>query len=255
MMVVPPDHAEALRHLSAASALRPDSANGLYLVAKEYAQLGAYDQAITAYRKVIAMCPLITGLAHLWMGEALSKKKDWEAAIAEIREAIRLLPEQRAPMSVLSSGYGALGMALAGAGRPAEALQVMLTQLRDGPAWAQDPRYYIRYNAGCCAMNCADVKGMNALAPVERSAYRKQALELLTADLAAIRKLAATDGAFVHRTMQWWLGDADLASVREPAAVDGLPQDEREAWRKLWADVHELRDRSTPQADPRSMSR
>jgi hypothetical protein len=185
----------------------------------------------------------------------LSKKKDWEAAIAAIREAIRLLQERRAPMSALSLAYRDLGIALAGAGRHAEALRETLAALHRDPTLAEDPLSYLRYNAACYAMNCADGKGMNALAPVERSAYRKQALELLTAELAAMRKLAATNRAFVHRMMQHWLGDADLASGREPAALEKLPPDEREAWGKRWAEVRELRDRSAPQADPRPVSR
>jgi serine/threonine protein kinase/tetratricopeptide (TPR) repeat protein len=252
--VQPADRAESLRHHSAASALRPNCAWFLVMVARSYADLGADDQAIAAYRKVIAMSPFYTGIAHLWMGDALSKKKDWEAAIAAIREAIRLLPERRAKMYV-PQAHRDLGLALAGAGRHAEARHEMLASLHHDAARAGDPRNYIRYNAACFAMYCADGKGMNTPAPTERAAYRKQSLDLLTTDLAAIRELAVTDGAFVHRAMQVWLRDADLASVREPAAVDKLPQDKRDAWRKLWADVRELRDRSAPQAGPPDKSK
>jgi tetratricopeptide (TPR) repeat protein len=247
--MAPPNHAEALRHDSAASVLQPDGAWFHLVVGKDYAELGAYDQAIAAYRKVISLSPFYTGFAQLWMGEALSKKKDWEAAIAALREAIRLLPERRAQMFLLSA-YLALGAALAGAGRHAEALKEVLTALHQDPDSAEDLRNHFRYNAACFAMNCADGKGMNTPAPEERTAYRKQALELLTAELAAIRKLTATDRAFVHRMMQHWLRDPDLASGRDPTAVERLPSDERDAWRKLWADVRELRDRSALQADP-----
>ena len=51
------------------------------------------------------------------------------------------------------------------------------------------------------------------------------------------------------------LGDADWASVRDPTALEKLPPEEREAWRKLWADVRDLRDRSAPQADPQDKSK
>ena len=82
------------------------------------------------------MSPFYTGIAHLWMGEVLVKKKDWEAAIAALREAIRLLPERRALMYV-PTAYLALGKALAGAGRHAEAREELLTALlartRPGP--------------------------------------------------------------------------------------------------------------------------
>jgi tetratricopeptide (TPR) repeat protein len=253
-LMAPPNHAEALRHCAAASALQPDCAWFLVTVASNYALLGAYDQAIEGYRKVIAISPFYTAHAHLWMGEALSKKKEWRAAIAALREAIRLMQERRFQM-MLPSAHLALGRALAGAGQHADGLQEMLTALQQKPILAEDPRSALRYNAACLAMNCADGKGMNTPAPAERTAYRKQALGLLTTELAAIRKLKATDRAFVHRMMQHWLRDADLASGRDPPAVELMPPDERDAWRKLWADVRELRDRSAPQADPRQKSK
>src|SRR5262249_41703715 len=124
----PPDHAEALRHHSAASALRPDSAWFLLMIGSDFARLGAYDQAIAAYRKLISLSPFYNGIANLWLGEALSKKKDWEAAIAALREAIRLLPERRAEMYVPWAHLD-LGLALAGSGRHAEARHEMLTSL------------------------------------------------------------------------------------------------------------------------------
>jgi hypothetical protein len=132
-----------------------------------------------AHQKGIS--PFYTGIANLWMGEALSKEKDWEAAIAALREAIRLLPERRAQI-YLPSAYLALGTALAGAGLHAEAREGFLAALHQNPTLGQDPQYYFRYNAACFAMNCADGKGMSTPAPAERTAYRKQALELLTAE-------------------------------------------------------------------------
>jgi hypothetical protein len=37
-----------------------------------------------------------------------------------------------------------------------------------------------------------------------------------------------------------WQRDGELASVRDPASLEKLAADERETWRKLWADVAEL---------------
>jgi tetratricopeptide (TPR) repeat protein len=249
-MVVPPDHAEALRHHSAASALRPDRAVFVSMVAKAYADLGAHDQAIAAYRKAGAMSASSAGTNHYYLGQALSLKKDWEAAIAAFRASIPLLTEP-GERSLVPEAYYALGRALAEAGRHAEALAETLKALQEDPTLAENPFHYFRYNAACFAMNCANGMGTNTPAPAERTAYRKQALELLTAELAFLRKRAAVDRAFARKKTEWWFGDADLASVREPAALEKLPPDEREAWRKLWADVRELRDRSAPQADRR----
>ncbi len=36
-----------------------------------------------------------------------------------------------------------------------------------------------------------------------------------------------------------WQDDPDLAAVRDAAALDKLPPDERDDWKKLWAEVDE----------------
>jgi tetratricopeptide (TPR) repeat protein len=199
-----------------------------------YAALRSYDHAVTAYRKSLALRP--DSADTYWaMGEALLKKQDWEGAITAYREAVRLMPDDRL-------GQVGLGRALLAAGRHAEGLQVTLAALRQEPPWTEEPWQRPRYMAACAIVSCADGKGANLLAPAERTAYRKQALELLTADLAATRKLVPNDQALVHRTMQLWLGDSDLASVRDAAGVGRLPSEERDAWNKVWADVRDLRD-------------
>ena len=43
-----------------------------------------------------------------------------------------------------------------------------------------------------------------------------------------------------RRTLQHWERDPNLASLRDKDAVDKLPEAEREACRKLWADVTAL---------------
>jgi tetratricopeptide (TPR) repeat protein len=238
MRARPPDYAEALRHASDASALRPGSGYFQVRVADSYFRLGAYDRAAAAYRKAIAVSHDF-GYAYVRLGDVLAKQKDWDGAIAAQREAVRLWP--KAPSTHLY-----LGISLATAGRPAEALRVTLAPLRQQPAWAEDPQNQLRYNAACFAMNCADGLGAEPTPPAERPGYRKQALEFLTADLAAVRKLAAREGPLVHARMQHWLGDSDLASVREPAALKRLSPEERDAWQKLWADVRALKDRTAP---------
>jgi tetratricopeptide (TPR) repeat protein len=216
------------------------------MVGSDYASLGSYDQAVASYRKAASLSSFYSGIANYWMGQALSKKKDWDGAITALREAILLLPERRAEM-YLPAAYYDLGVALSGAGRHAEALKETLAALRENPAWAVDPRNGLRYNAAAFAVSCADGKGANAPPPAERPAYRKQAFDLLTAELATLRKLAAADPAFVRLRTQHWLVDEDLASVRDPKAVEQLPPDVREAWRKLWAGV---RDHTAPPSSP-----
>jgi hypothetical protein len=40
--------------------------------------------------------------------------------------------------------------------------------------------------------------------------------------------------------LEHWQRDIDLVSVRDAAALKKLSAEEREAWRKLWADVAAL---------------
>jgi hypothetical protein len=41
--------------------------------------------------------------------------------------------------------------------------------------------------------------------------------------------------------LEHWQKDADLASVRDAESLNKLPDHERDAWRRLWADVDALR--------------
>jgi serine/threonine protein kinase len=234
----PPDLVEALGHISAASALRPDSAVFHHSVGDCYLALGSIDQAVVAHRKASALRPE-SAVEHLFLGNALSEARDWDGAVAAFRAALRLRPDDQ-------RGNQGLVYALGAAGRHVEAREAPLATLRQNPALAE-PRSYFRLEAACNAMNAADGKGPFAALPAaERSAYRKQALDLLTDALAAIRALPATDRTFVHQTMQVWLGHPELKSVRDRSVIGLLPPDERDAWNKLWEDVRDLRGRMSP---------
>jgi serine/threonine protein kinase/tetratricopeptide (TPR) repeat protein len=234
----PPNFTEALRHISAASVQRPRSALFHLYVGDCYSALRSPDQAVAAYRKAIAL-GADSYFAHGRLGGELLGTKDWDGAAAAFREAMRIRSDEvRAHRGLVS--------ALAGAGRYAEALEAARVVFRLYPAWAEDPRSYFRYDAACAAMNCADGKGVNAPPPAKRPAYRKEALDFLTVELAAFQKLAARERTTVHQLMQHWLQDEDLASVREPASLAALPPDERDAWNKLWADVRDLHGRTSP---------
>ena len=75
----------------------------------------------------------------------------------------------------------------------------------------------------------------------ERQTFRKQALDLLAADLAVLVNLAASDRSFVHQTLRHWLADGDLVGGRNPKTADLLPE-ERNGWEELWARVKSLSD-------------
>jgi hypothetical protein len=69
-------------------------------------------------------------------------------------------------------------------------------------------------------------------------------LDWLRADLALLTKQlqswwpGQTDEA--RKKLRHWQQDPDLAGVRDKEALAKLPEAEREAWRKLWADVADL---------------
>ena len=235
-----PEYAEALRHSSAATLLRPDSAVFQLRLGDCYAGLGSYTQAADCYRKSIELGHGAV-VGYLRLGDALVQTKDWDGALAAVREVTHRQPGNAAA----HVKYAAL---LHNAGRFAEQLQALVEVIGEHPELAQAPDTYLRYNAGRSALNCAEGLGIDAPPPADRPAYRKQALEFLTADLVARRTLSAADPARVHRAMQHWFKDDDLASVRGPEAIAQLPADERDDWNRLWAEVRALRDETAPQS-------
>src|SRR5262249_14976146 len=155
----PRDVVEALGHSSAASALRPDSARFHHDVGMCYLDLRSFDQAAAAFRRSIAL-RRDSATAHLRLGEALASRQDWDGAATAYREASRLGPDE--PRT-----YTDLMMALATAGRHAEARQVPLTLLQQNPSLA-GPRSAFCHNAAAETMDCAVRQGKHATPPSER---------------------------------------------------------------------------------------
>ena len=218
MRVQPPDNTEVFRHVSAASLLRPE--RPLFHMSWV---------TVTTARVVARPSPLSQGdlagprLSIAYLHRAGLLKKDWDGAITAFRESIHQKPDN-------VMGYVGLGGAMMCAGRHDEGLQVMLAELQRHPTRTDNPMYSLRYNAACYLMNCVDGTGPNAPPPAKRSDFRKHALAFLTADVAALRKLAATDPKTVYDLMQeGWHVDEDFASVRDPKALEQLPPEERDA--------------------------
>jgi tetratricopeptide (TPR) repeat protein len=114
------------------------------------------------------------------------------------------------------------------------------------PKLAQSLDEGYRYNAACAAVLAAAGQGQDAanLDEKERARLRRQALEWLRADLIVSAGRAEKGDPAARQAVQkrltQCLGDADLASVRDEKSLAALPQAEREAWQKLWADVAAL---------------
>jgi hypothetical protein len=88
----------------------------------------------------------------------------------------------------------------------------------------------------------------------EAEAALRQARIWLRADLAAYARWAKGDDpkqkAAVRQRLAHWQQDAALAPVRDKAVLDQLPEAERAAWRRLWANVESLRQEVSGEPGP-----
>jgi tetratricopeptide (TPR) repeat protein len=112
------------------------------------------------------------------------------------------------------------------------------------PKLADDLRSGHRYNAACAAAlaGCGQGVDVAKIAEKERARLRRQALDLLRAELTAWGQLLAKEPdktrAAVQKALRHWQRDADFAGVRG-GALARLPETEREPWQQLWADVEQ----------------
>src|SRR5262249_16658835 len=111
---------------------------------------------------------------------------------------------------------------------------------------AEDLAQAHRYNAACNAALAAAGQGKDAgkLARADRLALRRQALTWLRAELTARQKQLQSPGAGeadrARAALRHWQTDPDLAGLRDAQALHKLSAEEREACRRLWADVRHL---------------
>jgi serine/threonine-protein kinase len=117
------------------------------------------------------------------------------------------------------------------------------------PKLADDLNRQSRYSAaGSAALAAAgQAEDAGKLTDKEKAALRQQALGWLSADLTLYGQQAQRDEPkvkqLVFARLLHWQSDTNLASVRDREALDHLPEGERDAWQKLWADVTALRRR------------
>jgi tetratricopeptide (TPR) repeat protein len=104
-----------------------------------------------------------------------------------------------------------------------------------------------RFHAARCAALAAAGWGQDSPKPsdAERTRLRGQTLEWLRADLTAWQKQIALANqaarSAARRTITLWLTDFRFFAVREKEELAKLPDEERAAWEKLWADTEALR--------------
>jgi serine/threonine-protein kinase len=122
----------------------------------------------------------------------------------------------------------------------ADAARFYAEAFQEQPALAEDLAAGHRFAAACAAAAAGCGLGTEAAGVTveQRTRWRRQALDWLRAELALQGKSA--DRAGVTKVLQEWEQDRDLSCVRDAQALAKLPQEERDAWRKLWTDVAEL---------------
>jgi hypothetical protein len=97
--------------------------------------------------------------------------------------------------------------------------------------------------AACAAARADCGQGRDAadLDETSRAGFRRQALDWLRADLEAWRRLLEQEPEKTPWTiasdLQRWLWDVHFAGMRGAEALGRLPEAERPAWQKLWADL------------------
>jgi serine/threonine-protein kinase len=116
--------------------------------------------------------------------------------------------------------------------------------------WADDPKTGNRCDAACAAAQagCGPGKDEPPLDEPARARWRKQALDWLRADLARWTQVADStpqNHAAVQKELQRWQYTPRLAGLRDETDLAKLPEGEREAWRKFWAEVETLGKRTS----------
>jgi tRNA A-37 threonylcarbamoyl transferase component Bud32 len=189
------------------------------------------------------------------------QEKNWVEAAAAYRRIVELVKEHGAGRTRESFQWRYAAMlasqppdilikGLIDVHRPGDAFEYFTLTVEGRGTGVAGLSTYELYNGACLAALLAAEKG-DTPPEGERQRLRDKCFEWLTRDLAS--RLAAdraANRAKVNQYMTHWLADDDLASVRDDKALAQLPAEEQARWRKLWADVRSLRDRTAPGPQP-----
>jgi serine/threonine-protein kinase len=233
-----------------------------------YAQ-GQWEEAVAEFRLAIELDPKLAQ-AHGALGQALLQQGQFTQAQESTRRCLQLLPAQTPLRHLVEEQLRQCDRMLAldkklvavlkGEAQPtditerlsfaelsglkkrhADAVQFYADAFAAEPKLADNLQAQNRYKAACSAALAAAGQGQD---PMKSTQLRKQALDWLRADLALSAKRLESgkpnDRAEVQNSLQHWQQAPDLTGIRDGAALAKLPQAEREACQKLWADVAAL---------------
>jgi Flp pilus assembly protein TadD/tRNA A-37 threonylcarbamoyl transferase component Bud32 len=131
----------------------------------------------------------------------------------------------------------------------AAATRLLEQSLAANPTWAgQLPADPPCYYAACCAAMAAAGEGSGAatLDAAARRRLRRRAVAWLREELDRKQGTAGTaaDRTTAPASLAYWKEDGWLSSLRDAGALAKLPDDERQACEKLWADVDALLEKT-----------
>jgi serine/threonine-protein kinase len=237
---------EALTEYRQAVRLKPDCAEAHCNLGLVLQQQGRFDEALACLRR-----------GH----ELGSKQPGWRYPSSQwVRNAERLLALDTKLPAILTGEAAAanLGEAIALAEmcrqpyqkRYAASARLYADAFGAEPRLAADLNAQHRYNAACSAALAAAGQGEDAHLLPDRVAamFRGWALGWLREDLKAYAGLVGQTNPAgrqaVRQRLLHWQKDPDLAGLRDKDALAKLPEAERDACRRLWADVDALLQRT-----------
>jgi eukaryotic-like serine/threonine-protein kinase len=267
---------EAILEYQLACKLDPKNGLGHYNLANARRDKGQVVEAVAEYRTAIDLWPNYAE-AHCNLGHVLREQGDFAGALAELKRGdeigsrskdwqyqyqSKLWVKHCERLTELDQRLPAI---LKGEAQPASvaerlefarvckikklyaaAVKLYSDSFSTDPKLAEYLNTLYRFNAACSAAMAGAGQGNDdgTLDDQEKARFRRQAVEWLLADLLACTKSIASGDAhyraLVEQHLQPWQQNRDLASLRDAEALAKLPAAEREACRKLWADVAAL---------------
>ncbi len=235
-----------------------------YSLGNEFRDLQRWDEAVRAFREAIGLDPGFAE-AHCHLGSVLLQQGLFAQALAFMKKGHDLGSARKSwrnPSALWVKEFerwleldGKLPAALQGALLLSTAEQQEFAYLCMLKRWyaaaagfcekayAQHKGDTTRVRGIRAAVLAGCGKGDDAakLDDKERTRWRQQALDWLKADLAIWKKQlqskAPKTQLSARQSLRIYLDNPDLAGVRDGHALKQLPDTERQAWQKLWAEV------------------
>ena len=181
-----PPSADAIRYLTAAVALRPDSPGMRLNLAMALVEIRQIDQAMETYQSTIRLAPKY-GAAHYSLGRLYMQKSRWDEAITALQAAAELMPERQS-----GEAHTYLGVCFENVGRVEEAIAEYRQSIRAEPSYVQS---HFQLGLALTKQNQLDP----AIAAFQEAIRRDKNYDAAHLKLAeALLKKGGTEGAIRH---------------------------------------------------------